>query len=70
MHVGELTLTNQGIAEIGATTGNGRLGEFVVRILGCWHMRMSLEPGGLRPCRRADKPRKACRGERCTALAR
>jgi hypothetical protein len=41
MHVGELTLTSQGIAEIGATTGNGRLGDFVARILGCWHTRMS-----------------------------
>jgi len=41
MHVGELTLTNQGIAEIGATPGNGRLGDFVARILGCWHTRMS-----------------------------
>jgi len=41
MNVGELTLTNQGIVEIGATTGNGRLGDFVARILGCWHTQMS-----------------------------
>jgi hypothetical protein len=41
MHVGELTLNNQGIAEITATSGAGRFGEFVARILGCWHTRMS-----------------------------
>jgi len=41
MNVGELTLTNQGIVEIGATTGNGRFGDFVARILGCWHTQMS-----------------------------
>ena len=41
MHVGELTLTNQGMAEINVTSGAGRFGDFVTRILGCWHTQMS-----------------------------
>ena len=41
MHVGELALTNPAVAEINVSSGAGRFGDLVARILGCWHTQMS-----------------------------